>query len=318
MRFVRGGHLQTLGGYLRRRLLTWTRPSEDRVVDAGEGMKLLVRATWQPGPRKERPAVVLVHGLSGDDRSTHVVATAAYAWSRGWHVLRMNMRGAGDGALVCPRLYNAGLDTDLVAVLQDAAKEVASVAVAGFSLGANLALLAAGRRAAQFPPNLLGVAAVSPPVDLEACVTALGRRSNRIYERHMLGELCRAYHRIQAAAPDCYPAGREVGLKSVRAYDEAITAPHAGYSDAAAYYSASSAGPHLIHVHHPTLMVAAADDPMIPIMSIERWPRSRDVQLEVTPTGGHVGFAGRAKCPGRFWAGLRVMEFFEGLAAPAR
>ena len=47
-----GGHRQTLLGYLSRRQLYWRPPSEDVVVDAGDDVRLLLRASWQPGPRE--------------------------------------------------------------------------------------------------------------------------------------------------------------------------------------------------------------------------------------------------------------------------
>src|SRR4051812_9165979 len=161
---LRGGHRQTLLGYALRRRLRWRRPSEDIVVEAGDGVRLLVRASWQPGPADERPALVLVHGLAGCDQATHAVATAELAWARGFHVLRMNMRGAGDGAAICARLYNAGLDTDMLAVLRMAAARTSRVAACGFSLGAGLLLLTAGRLAAELPREVRAIAAVSPPL----------------------------------------------------------------------------------------------------------------------------------------------------------
>ena len=98
-------------------------------------MRLLVRATWQGGPRAERPALVIVHGLGGSDASAYVLSTGRLAYARGWHVVRVNMRGAGDGEALCARLYNAGLDADVLAVVAAVAAVTPRVVVAGFSLG---------------------------------------------------------------------------------------------------------------------------------------------------------------------------------------
>jgi len=139
-----GGHRQTLLGYWSRRHLDWQPSSEDVVVQADGGVRLLLRASWQPGPRASRPALVLIHGLGGWDGAKYGLATGALAWSRGWHVVRMNMRGAGDSMGLSAVLYNAGLDSDLVLVLSALAESAPRLAVVGFSLGANLALLALG------------------------------------------------------------------------------------------------------------------------------------------------------------------------------
>jgi hypothetical protein len=310
--FLRGGHVQTLAGYWSRRRLRWTLPAEDVVVDAGSGVRLLLRASWQEG-REERPTLVLVHGLGGSDGSSYSISTGSIAWGRGWNVVRMNMRGAGDGEALCPRLYHAGVDTDLLAVLEAVASRTPRLAPVGFSLGANLTLLTLGRQAARLPPGLFAAAAVSPPLDLAACADALARPGNAFYERHYVHDLQRVYRRRQALLPELYERGRERGRRTIRAYDDAITAHYGGFRGAADYYERSSAGPLLGRIDRPALILAADDDPMIPSESVSRWPlpSSGLVRREMLPTGGHVGFVAPTPAPGRFWAGERVMEFLE-------
>jgi uncharacterized protein len=227
--------------------------------------------------------------------------------------VRMNMRGAGDGEVLCPRLYNAGLDMDLLAVVAAVARVTPRVAVAGFSLGASQALLALGRRRSELPPALLGVAAVSPPLDLSACADALARPDNRLYQHYFMTMLREAYRRRALAWPDLFEAGRERATRTVREYDEAITAYYGGYESAADYYARSSAGPWLASIARPALVLAAADDPMIPETSVVGWPlpASGIVLREIAPTGGHVGFVGRSAAPGYFWAAPRVLDFLE-------
>jgi predicted alpha/beta-fold hydrolase len=307
-----GGHRQTLLGYWCRRRLRWDAPTEDVVVDAEPDVRLLLRASWQPGPRRARAALLTLHGLGGFDASGYALALGQLAWSRGYHVVRMNMRGAGDSERLCARLYNAGLCSDLLAAVRAVEREAQRVYVAGFSLGANVALLAAGREARSLPEGLAGVAAVSPPLDLAACAAALERPANRLYQAYFMRALREGYVRRQRLRPDLFPAGRERGLRTVREYDDVITAPHGGYRGAADYYARASAGPHLAGIDRPTLILAAADDPMIPVVSIEKWelPGSGVVRREITRTGGHVGFVGATRAPGRFWGAERVMEFF--------
>ena len=67
LRFLRGGHLQTLLGYWFRRKLRWTLATEDMVVDLADGVRLLLRASWQED-REARPTLVLVHGLGAGRR----------------------------------------------------------------------------------------------------------------------------------------------------------------------------------------------------------------------------------------------------------
>ena len=307
---MRGGHLQTLLGYWLRRRLRWPFATEDMVVEAAGGVRLLVRASWQQD-HAGRPTVVLVHGLGGDDRSTYSIATGRLAWDQGWSVVRMNMRGAGESEAVCARLYHAGVDTDLLAVLEAVAARTPRLAPVGFSLGANLVLLTLGRQAARIPSGVFAAAAVSPPLDLAACADALRRALGGAYERRYVRDLQRAYRRRQALLPDLYAPGRERPVRTIREYDDVITAHYGGFRDAADYYTCSSAGPLLVRIERPTLILAAEDDPMIPGDSVARWPlpSSGLVRREMLPTGGHVGFVAPTKAPGRFWAAERVMEF---------
>jgi predicted alpha/beta-fold hydrolase len=305
-----GGHRQTLLGRFVRRSLRWSAPAEDLIAEAGDEVRLLARATWQPDPK--RPALVLLHGLGGSSESAYVISLGRLALERGWSVVRMNMRGSGDGERVCPLLYNAGLDEDLLAVLGAVARRAEHVAVAGFSLGASLVALAVGRGAARLPAPVLGAVAISPPLDLSACTDALEAPANRFYQRYYVGKLQNDYRRRQRLRPDLFAAGREAGIRTVREFDERITAPHGGFRDAAEYYARSSAGPWLARVERPLLVLAAADDPVIPIASVTRWPLSPTVTLQVTATGGHVGFLAPSRAPGRFWAADRAMAFLEG------
>ncbi|HET8646432.1 MAG TPA: alpha/beta fold hydrolase, partial [Vicinamibacteria bacterium] len=164
-----GGHRQTLLGALRRRKVRWTLPVEDLAVDVARDTRLLLRASWQPhAPAGALPALLIVHGLVGSDRSAYAVATGRHAWERGWHVVRMNLRGAGESLRLSASFHHAGQELDLLAALQAVAARAPRVAVAGFSVGGSLVLLTLGRRGRELPSGFVGAAAVSPPVDLAA------------------------------------------------------------------------------------------------------------------------------------------------------
>jgi len=181
------------------------------------------------------------------------------------------------------------------------------------SLGANLALLMLGRRRARLPPALGGVAAICPPLDLSACADALEAPGNGVYQHYFVQMLAESYRRRNRARPDLFAEGRERGLRTVRGFDDRITAPFGGYESAAQYYELSSAGPWLASIERPAFVLAAADDPMIPVASVAAWPLSPSVRLEIAPTGGHVGFVGRSRAPGWFWAPDRALDFLEGV-----
>ena len=310
-RFLRRGHVQTLVAYWSRHRLRWTLPTEDMVVEAPGGIRLLLRATWQEDPAA-RPTLVLVHGLGGCDRGTYSVSTGMMAWERGWNVVRMNMRGAGDSESLCARLYHAGLDTDMLAVLEAVAERTPRLAAVGFSLGANLVLLTMGRQVDRLPKGLFAGAGVSPPLDLAMCADALDRWDNFVYQRHYVRQLQQVYRRRQSLLPELYDRGRERDLRTIRDYDDVITAHYGGFRGAADYYERSSAGPY--DADRPAgAPPRRRQRPHDPGGSVTRWPlpASGLVRREIVRSGGHVGFLAPTSAPGGFWAGERVMEFLE-------
>jgi predicted alpha/beta-fold hydrolase len=279
------------------------------VVEAGEGIRILLRASWQP--QQGRPALLLIHGLEGCDRSPNVISAGTLAYRSGWHVVRMNLRGCGDSLPLCPRLYNAGMTSDLVAVFRWLASRVSTFAVAGFSLGGNLALLALARDRERLPDELSAAAAICPPLDMSACADALELLPNRVYQLQFVTSLNASYRKRRTLLPGAYEADRERGVSTVRQFDDRITAYYGGYRDAEDYYQQVSPGPRLEAIDRPTLILAAPHDPFIPEASTRNWARPDAVSLEIVGGGGHMGFVGRSRAPGRFWAADRILGFLE-------
>jgi len=303
--------VQTALGFFHRRNLSWTLPVEDLIVESEPGIRILARATWQPGDRARAPALVLLHGMGGADESTYMLSMGQRAYAAGYHVVRANMRGAGASFEICPRLYNAGLEGDLLAVARQVATLTPRVALFGASLGANHVLLALGRSKDALPAEVRAAVAVSPPVDLLRCSDSLHDSSNRIYMSRFVTELKASYAQVQSLNPAFYAEGREKGVRTVREFDERITAPYGGFASVEDYYARSSAGHWLHQIDRPALILSAEDDPMIPPESIMRFavPDSGVVTREILPTGGHLGFVARTTAPGRFWAAERALDF---------
>ena len=100
--------------------------------------------------------------------------------------------------------------------------------------------------------------------------------------------------------------------RTLREFDDAVTAPLHGFRDAADYYERSSAKPWLPRVAVPTLLVNARDDPFLPESALptERQVASA-VKLEFPSRGGHVGFVS-GPFPGHIeWLPARLLHFFE-------
>jgi predicted alpha/beta-fold hydrolase len=192
---------------------------------------------------------------------------------------------------------------------------VPAVVVAGYSLGGNLALKLAGDLGADAPPQLKAVCAVSPTMDLAVCVKALERRSNLAYEFNFVRRLKARLRRKASIFPDAFSLEALRRVWTVRQFDEAFTAPHHGFRDANDYYYRASAMRVIDRIRVPALILAAEDDPFVPVGPF-RDPtvvNNPFVTVVVTPHGGHCAFVekGNGEYDG-YWAEREVVRFVTG------
>ena len=110
-----------------------------------------------------------------------------------------------------------------------------------------------------------------------------------------------------------YPSNGFGPIRTVREFDDAITAPCFGFRDAEEYYEAAGAKKVIGNVRVPLLLITAQDDPFVPFVSflaarVEENPQVRFVAPE---HGGHCAFVSRFAGEERFWAEERIVEFVE-------
>ena len=345
-RWLANAHLQTLGAALPL-WSSFTRPAELlRIPLPANAGALFARAWWQDGPR---PAALIVHGVGGSSESRYVLRAGMALFRAGFHVIRLNLRGAGEGLAEAPSLYHGGLTEDvsvaIAALLDDGTPatrrgqnldgtsatrrgqnlgdtpatrrghQIEDVSLIGFSLGGNCALKLAGEWGAEKPPRVRAVAALSAPLDLTEVSRSLERGRNFAYRSYVLRNLIArgaAFARLHPSRAG-YDVARLRRLRSLRAYDEMVVAPMHGFVNAADYYRAASSGPYLSKIRVPTLLVHAADDPMVPDFTVRPWIAGLPQAVEVawSDRGGHLGwFAGLRETDWvDTWAMRRVLEF---------
>ena len=314
--WLKNGHAMTIAAvYWPRRCALPN--GEARLFRVAEDSQLLGVCHWQEGKRKDVPVIAIVHGLEGSCDSNYVMGIAEKAYQRGFHVVRLNQRNCGGSEKLTPTLYNSGMSGDYRAIFEELAEGdgFTQVFFAGYSMGGNLVSKLAGEYGNAAPRALRGVCTICPALDLAASADALDKRENYFYQRHFVKGLMARYARKATLFPKVYSLNGFGKIRSVREFDDAITAPCFGYRDAQEYYEESSARKVVARVRVPTLMITAQDDPFVPYESflaalVEENPAIRFVAPE---RGGHCGFISRHGGVERFWAEARVVEFCEGL-----
>ncbi len=313
-RLLRGAHAQTVAGNFLKRANRLP-PPEERLFQIEQDVRILCHCHWQPQPR-QCLTLMIVHGLEGSSSSRYVIGTGSRAWAQGWNVVRMNIRGCGGTEHLSSTLYHSGLshDVEKLVVEMIARDGLERVALAGFSMGGNQVLRAVGTWGANTPPQLIAATAVSPSCDLAISADRLHRPSNTIYEQWFLISLRKSFRRKSALWPGRFDPALLKHVRSMRDFDEHITARYMGFAGAADYYDKASSSHVLDRIAVPTLVIHADDDPFIEISaeSQRKLLDNPNVTFLSTRHGGHCAFLAQPSADGLDdgrWAERKIIEF---------
>lgn len=286
---------------------------ESRLFQVTPDTQVLAHCYWQAD--RSRPTLLALHGLEGSSTAHYMLGLASKALAAGLNAVLLNQRNCGDTEHLGPGLYHSGLVEDAAFVIRQLANRdgLTRVVVAGYSLGGNLALRLAGTTTAEPLPQLKGVCAVSPVIELGDCVSALERRSNVIYHWNFVRHLKERMRRKARHYPGRFDISLLSGIRTVRQFDEVYTAPHFGFGTSANYYRQASAMRVVERIQVPALVISAEDDPFVPA-ELFRDPRltgNPNITVMLTTHGGHCGFVeGRgASTDDGYWAERSIVQF---------
>lgn len=259
------------------------------------------------------PVVVVLHGLMGSIESPYAAGIMHQIEREGWRGLFVHFRGCSGEPNRLPRAYHSGDTGDLAAVIEEVYSREPSTPLAGvgYSLGGNALLKWLSETGADNP--LRAAVAVSVPFEIEQVANRINQGFSRIYERRLTRCLQEALLKKIEVFGDRMPVTRErvQQLDDFWSFDNEVTAPLHGFSDARDYYTRSSARQFLPEIRKPTLILHSKDDPfMTPDVVPTEEELSSSTQLEVSDCGGHVGFiTGRWPWSTQPWLQLRIPAF---------
>lgn len=309
----------TLYGWGNPRYFPQLRPPVRRWFDVAAHARVAADCHWQPEPWTCTTLLAL-HGLNGSSDAHYMRGLASKAFARGMNVVRLNQRNCGDTEHLAAGLFHSGLTTDAARVIHELTQVdgLPAIAVAGYSLGGNLALKLAGEYGAHAPRELVAVAGVSPIIEIEECTRALERPENFLYEWNFVRDLKRRMRVKNRLQPGVFDLSVLRSIRSVRAFDDKVTAPHFGFRSASDYYHRASAMRVIDRIRVPALIITSEDDPFVPAGPF-RDPKvagNRWIELHLVPHGGHCGFvADRSGGDDGYWAENAIVEFVDRVAA---
>lgn len=284
-----------------------------RYFDVEAEARVLAHCHWQPRPW-EHPTVIVLHGLNGSSSAHYMRGIAAKAFESGMNAVLLNQRNCGGTEHLSAGLFHSGLTADARHVIGELMRVdgLEAIGIAGYSLGGNLALKLAGEYGEQTPSALRSVVAVSPIVEIGECVRALERPGNWLYQWNFVRDLRARMRRKNRHWPGRFDLSKLRTITTVRAFDEAYTAPHFGFVDAEDYYFRASAMRVIDRIRVPTLVITAEDDPFVPAHPLRDWRVTANpaIGLRISPHGGHCGFVGpRAGEDDGYWAERQIVDF---------
>lgn len=266
---------------------------------------------WSENPElaRDKPRVVLFHGLEGNFYSPYAHGLLRAWQDREWLGVVMHFRGCSGEPNRKSRIYHSGETEDARFFLRWLRESYGQVptAAAGVSLGGNMLAL---YLAEQGQESLLEAAVVvSAPLMLEPCANRMEQGFSRVYQRYLLNQLKLNATRKLLHYPGSLPLNlaQLKGLRRIKEFDDVITARIHGFNDALDYYRRCSALPKLSQITTPLLIIHAKDDPFMTaevIPNLRELPGNIDYQL--TEHGGHVGFVGGSLKHPQMWLEQRI------------
>jgi uncharacterized protein len=289
-------HVQSLlAGWPLRRLLVrrhaaaMLRTARPEILDCGDGIRLLGLYSAVAGA--SRGLAILLHGWEGSAEASYVLSVGARLHDAGFEVFRLNFRDHGETHALNRELFHSCRIDEVVQATRSAmaAHPAEKTFLIGHSLGGNFAMRVAVRAPAA-GLDLTKVVAICPVLRPQSTMHAL-ESGLWVYRDYFLWRWRRSLLAKAACFPDLYDFGDLRRFPTLTATTEFFVRRYTPFPDLDAYLQGYAVtGDALAGLTIPTRLIAAADDPVIPIVDLDDLARPAALKIEVFPRGGHCAF----------------------------
>lgn len=278
--------------------------SETVLVDGGRGIRLIGHRTAQPRGTG-RGLAILLHGWEGSSESTYMLTTGRRLFLGGYDVFRLNLRDHGGSHQLNKGVFHsARIEEVFTAVLNIAAQSGGRPChLIGFSLGGNFSLRIALRLLPGQAGLLRNIVSVSPVLDPLKATHAIDG-GFFVYRDYFVKKWKRSLAAKQSLFPGLYNFDDVMGLKSCMAITERVIPRYTPYRDVNEYFRTYRlAGADFSRLSVPVTILAAEDDPVIPVDDFIALRENERLRVRIERYGGHCGFL----------QDLRLQVWFEDL-----
>ncbi len=260
------------------------------ILTVTDGIRLQGFLSPQPSGSKKGLAI-LFHGWEGSSNSTYIRCTGEALFRAGFDVFRLNFRDHGD----THHLNHDPFRSDLLDEVFDAIRQISvryknqPVFLAGFSLGGNFALRIAVKSAENPISNLelvLGISPLMNPAKSTAVIDNIPWM-----RRYFLKKWFRSMDKKEKAFPNDFDFTEAKKLPTCMAITEMLIEEQSPYPSVTKYFNTYTLEPGFFKkLKIPTLIIASADDPAIPVEDIVALEETPFLRRIITAHGGHCGF----------------------------
>jgi predicted alpha/beta-fold hydrolase len=265
------------------------RIARPEVLDCGDGIRLLGLYSAVPGA--SRGLAILLHGWEGSAEASYVLSVGARLHEAGFEVFRLNFRDHGETHALNRELFHSCRIDEVVQATRSAmaAHPAEKTFLIGHSLGGNFAMRVAVRAPAA-GLDLTKVVAICPVLRPQSTMRAL-ENGLWVYRDYFLWRWRRSLLAKAACFPDLYDFGDLRRFPTLTATTEFFVKRYTPFPDLDAYLQGYAiTGDVLAGLTIPTRLIAAADDPVIPIVDLDDLARPAALEIEVFQRGGHCAF----------------------------
>ncbi|NOI66209.1 hydrolase [Vibrio sp. 99-8-1] len=261
-------------------------------TDDGDFLDLAWSEDWQSQQAKDKPIFVLFHGLEGSFHSPYANGLMNAFAQSGWLSVMMHFRGCSGRPNRLARAYHSGEVEDarfFLTHLNTLFPHQIKVAT-GISLGGNMLVNYLAKY--QHQPLLSAATVVSAPLDLAACSQRIEQGFSKVYRNYLLSSLkanaIQKQHKLHHAIG--ITTKNIQAIKTLYDFDDKLTAPLHGFSDANDYYQRCSGIKVLNNTAIPLQVIHAKDDPFMTEKVIPDFKLNSNIHYRLCQHGGHVGF----------------------------
>ncbi len=254
-----------------------------------------------------------MHGWERSADASYVVSVGGRLDDAGFEVFRLNFRDHGDTFRLNQELFHSCRIDEVVGATARimAAHPARRTFLVGHSLGGNFALRVAVRAPAA-GLTLAKVVAICPVLRPHSTMRAL-EEGLWVYREYFLRRWRRSLLAKAACFPELYDFGDLRRFATLTATTEFFAKKYARFPDLDAYLQGYSiTGDALRGLTVPARLIAAADDPVIPIDDLDDLAVEPALQIEVVPHGGHCAFLESYRL--RSWLDRAVLAEIEAAA----